>query len=189
MPAVSLPYDLKQDINISELQSPLVWNGDLITYLTTIINNLHKRVSLVPLREAGGKGDFMPAVNTQIALLLWPGTFPTELGHPISPVLFLCCLSPPDCEIGDRLQIHYLIYFVLTIWDGSRGVEWRWSAGSHTQAVSEWILGHGSGWAHATTLLSQLLRAWGMLEHSDRAFQNCWIFQSTNLVPISASLH
>lgn len=132
----------------------------------------------MPLREAGGKGDFMPAVNTQIALSLWPGTLSTEMGHPISPVLFLCCLSPPDCEIGDRLQIHYLIYFVLTIWDGPRGVEWRWSAWSHSQAVSEWILGHGSGWAHATTLLSQLVRAWGMLEHSDRAFQNYWIFQS-----------
>lgn len=65
----------------------------------------------------------MPVVNMQIAILVWPGTLPTEMAHPMSPVLLLCCLSPLDREIRDRFQIHRLIYFILSISDGPRGLE------------------------------------------------------------------
>ena len=85
---------------------------------------LASSLSLVP------PGKFLMPVNTQIVLLPWPETLPTELGHPVSNLFcFLCCLSPLECEICDRLQIHCLIYFILTIWDGPWGEEWSWVPG------------------------------------------------------------
>lgn len=127
----------------------------------------------------------MPPINTQIAIYLWPGILPAELGHPISPALFLCCL--PLYIMRSLMDSKFIIWFILYL--GYEVGPERWCEGLRvTQTGRVWVGPWTWVWLSPCSNMLEPGRFWNILidysEDAEYFNQSTWFqsqFLSTNI--------